>query len=79
MSEAILTTIQDIVRDELDDDSITLTEQTKASDVDGWDSLAHVRIVIATETEFGVRFGTGEITALKDVGDLVALVKTHQA
>lgn len=71
----ILDRIQDVVRDELDDDEIALTNETSASDVDGWDSLAHVRIVIAIEGEFGVRFDTGKITSLKNVGDLVALVE----
>lgn len=67
--------IQDVVRDELDDDAIVLTSDTKASDVDGWDSLAHVRIVIAIESEFGLRFDTSDITSLKNVGDLVRLVE----
>lgn len=73
----ILSRIQDVVRDELDDDDISLTLDTQASDVDGWDSLAHVRIVIAVESEFGVRFDTMDITSLKNVGDLVALVEAQ--
>ena len=75
MTVPTLARIEDIVRDELDDDSISLTPQTKASDVEGWDSLAHVRIVIAVETAFGLRFDTSDIGALRSVGDLVALVE----
>ena len=75
MTVATLARIEEIVRDELDDESIALTEQTRASDVDGWDSLAHVRIVIAVETAFGLRFDTSDIGALKAVGDLAALVE----
>ena len=75
MTVATLARIEEIVRDELDDESIALTEQTRASDVDGWDSLAHVRIVIAVETAFGLRFDTSDIGALKTVGDLAALVE----
>jgi acyl carrier protein len=71
----ILDRIQDVVREELEDDGIVLTPDTKASDVDGWDSLAHVRIVIAIESEFGLRFDTGDITSLKTVGDLARLVE----
>jgi len=75
-NEEILTKITDVVRDELDEDDIVLTPETKARDVEGWDSLAHVRIVVAVEQEFGVRFDMAEITNLDSVGDLVALVQT---
>ena len=79
MTVSTLARIEEIVRDELDDEAISLTPQTKASDVEGWDSLAHVRIVIAVETAFGLRFDTSDIGALKSVGDLVALVERNQA
>ena len=72
--DEILSRITDVVRDQLDDDEIALTPATEANSVDGWDSLAHVRIMIAVEEEFGVRFQTSEITSLKNVGGLVALV-----
>lgn len=75
MTVSTLARIEEIVRDELDDESISLTAQTKASDVEGWDSLAHVRIVIAVETAFGLRFDTSDIGGLKSVGDLAALVE----
>ena len=74
--DEILSRITDVVRDQLDDDEITLTPATEANSVDGWDSLAHVRIMIAVEEEFGVRFQTSEITSLKNVGGLVALVRS---
>ena len=74
--EEILSRITDVVRDQLDDDEIALTPTTEANSVDGWDSLAHVRIMIAVEEEFGVRFQTSEITSLKNVGGLVALVRS---
>ncbi|WP_218016902.1 acyl carrier protein [Sphingomonas mali] len=74
--EEILSRITNVVRDQLDDDELTLTPTTEANSVDGWDSLAHVRIMIAVEEEFGVRFQTSEITSLKNVGGLVALVRS---
>jgi acyl carrier protein len=74
--DEILSRITDVVRDQLDDDDISLTPATEANSVDGWDSLAHVRIMIAVEEEFGVRFQTSEITSLKNVGGLVALVRS---
>lgn len=73
----ILAKITDVVRDQLDNEDIVLTPTSEARQVDGWDSLAHVRIMIAVEEEFGVRFQTSEITSLKNVGGLVDLVKSR--
>lgn len=74
--EEILAKITDVVRDELDEDSIELSPEMEANDVDGWDSLAHVRIMIGIEQAFGIRFATSEITALKNIGALAALVRS---
>jgi acyl carrier protein len=58
-----------------DDDSIVLTPELSASDVDEWDSLAHVRLMLTVEKEFGVKFSAPEIGRLKNVGDLAALIQ----
>ncbi len=63
-----------VFRDVFDDDDITLTAATTAEDVPGWDSQAHVNLVVAVETRFGIRFRTAELEALHDVGDVVALI-----
>lgn len=76
--DALLAAITDVVRDELDNDEIVLTPEMEAGEVEGWDSLAHVRIMIAVEQRFGIRFTTSEITALKDIGALVALVRSKR-
>ena len=73
----ILEQLSAIVADALDLDHIELTPETVATEVEGWDSLNHVRIVVAVEEAFHVRFKTGEITSLKKVGDLMALVAQH--
>ena len=70
----ILARVQEIVCYQLDDDSLTLAMDLKANDVPGWDSLAHVRIVIAAEREFGARFDTSEIVDLQNIGGLVQLI-----
>jgi len=57
-----------------DDDEIVLTPQLTASDVDGWDSLRHVRLVVSVEKGFGVRFAASEVGRLKNVGDLADLI-----
>ncbi len=75
-TDLILETITATVRDELEDDSIVLTLQTRAKDVPGWDSLAHVRIVVGVEVAYGVEFNTNDVVGLKNVGDLVRLVES---
>lgn len=76
-NQDVLENITDIIRENLDNDDIVLTAETKAEDVDGWDSLAHVRIMVAVEEAFNVRFTTDEITSLKDVGSLIALIQAR--
>jgi acyl carrier protein len=63
-----------IFRDILDDDSIILREDRTADDLDNWDSLTHVDLILAIEKEFKIRFTTGEISGLRSVGQLAALV-----
>ncbi len=73
----ILASIQDIVRETLDDDDVVLSETTKASDVRGWDSMNQLRIVMAVEKRYAVLFEVEEIEALADVGALVGLVQRY--
>jgi acyl carrier protein len=75
--EEILKRLASLIEDLLGLDELQLTKATTAQDVPGWDSLAHVRIVVASEQAFGVRFTTGEIVSLKSVGDLVDLIKAR--
>lgn len=56
-------------------DNVVLEDRTTAGDVEGWDSLANVQIIVAIERTFGIRFRTGEIAAFKNVGDLVARIE----
>lgn len=75
MSEAeVLARVVDIVREVLDDDSIQLSTESLPADVEGWDSLAHVSIVVAIERAYKTRFTAQQIERLKTVGDLVRLV-----
>jgi acyl carrier protein len=75
--EDVLNRLASLIADLLDLDDLKLTRATTANEVDGWDSLAHVRIVVAAEQAFGVRFTTGEIASLKTAGDLVDLIALH--
>jgi len=67
--------LTDIFEDVFDDDSITVTPQLAAKDVDGWDSLTHIRLMLAVEKAFKIKFSASDIGKLENVGELVALIK----
>ena len=66
-----------IFEDVFDEDSIQVTPELSAKDVDGWDSLAHIRLILTIERAFKVKFSTSEIGKLQNVGELVALIKAR--
>ena len=66
-----------IFREVLDDRSLELTEGSSVSNVSNWDSVATVQIVLATESEFGIRFTTDEIAGIKSVSDILERLKCH--
>ncbi|MEC7595659.1 MAG: acyl carrier protein [Pseudomonadota bacterium] len=63
-----------IFRDVFDDDELVITANTTAKDIDGWDSLTHIRLVISIEKAFDLRFTAAEISALENVGEMVELI-----
>ena len=75
----ILQDLTDIFRDVFGDDDLVLTPNTTADDVEDWDSFNHINIMVAAEAKFGVKIQTGEIEALKNVGELVALIARKQS
>jgi acyl carrier protein len=71
--------LNEIFRQVLGDDSIELKPSMTAEDVDGWDSMNHIFIVVEIEKRFGVKFQAAEMEELKNVGDLAALVRQKTA
>lgn len=67
--------LNEIFRQVLDNNSITLTPTMTAEDVDGWDSMNHIFIVVEIEKRFGIKFQAAEMEELKNVGELAALVR----
>jgi acyl carrier protein len=57
------------------DEEITLTPELSAKDVDGWDSLTHIRLILTIEKRFNIKFSSSEIGKLENVADLVKLIK----
>ncbi|MGY3238622.1 acyl carrier protein [Bradyrhizobium sp. USDA 4448] len=71
----IYTRLTSVFRDVFDEDDLVLTPETTADDVDGWDSLSHIRLVLAVSKSFGVKFSASEIGGLKNVGEFVQLIQ----
>jgi acyl carrier protein len=74
----ILKRMNDLFVEVLDDTQIVLSEATTADDVDGWDSLTHVQLVLAVEQHFKIRFTAREIRSWSNVGEMIACVISKQ-
>jgi acyl carrier protein len=69
--------LAEIFEDVFDEDSIQVTPELSAKDVDGWDSLNHIRLILTIEKAFKIKFSTSEIGKLENVGELVALIQAR--
>jgi acyl carrier protein len=68
--------IAPVFRDVFDNPSLTVDENSNASTISGWDSFAHINLIVALEGEFGVSFTTKELGEMQCVGDLIRLLET---
>ena len=75
MSKEILKIVNEIFIDVFDDNSLNIKEDTNADDIEDWDSLANINLVVAMEKEFNIKFVITEIEALENVGDMIDLIK----
>ena len=57
---------------------LELMPELEARDVDGWDSFAHIKIALAIETEFGVKFKASDLENMLSVGDLVTFIERYK-
>lgn len=73
--QEIWDTLTDIFQDTFEDPDITLHPETTADDIEDWDSLTHIQLLVAIEQAFSVRFNTGEVAKLANVGEMVALIE----
>jgi acyl carrier protein len=69
--------LAEIFQSVFDEDSIKITPELSAKDVEGWDSLTHIRLLLTIEKAFKIKFSTSEIGKLQNVRDLVTLIKRH--
>ena len=71
----ILAEVNKIFTDVLDNDSIVVSNETTADDIEEWDSLTHIQLIVAIEKHFHLRFTSAEIRGWKNVGDMCVAIK----
>jgi acyl carrier protein len=62
--------LEEVFRDIFDDDTIVLSDRTITTDIDGWDSLSHINLMVSIEETFGVQFSGNELAEFENVGEL---------
>ena len=72
--QTIFNAVQDIFRDNFDDDSLVITRETCADDIEDWDSLEQINLLTAMEKKFGLKFRLEDVRGLENVGDLLDLI-----
>ncbi len=68
-----------VFQDIFEDDALQVSESTTAADVEDWDSMKHVSLMLAVEREFQLRFTASEIAALASVGELISLIQSKSS
>jgi len=70
--------LQDMFRQVFDDDGLVVTPETSHRDIADWDSVAHVKLVLSLEEEFGIRFTEDEVSSVQTAGDFLACIERHK-
>lgn len=73
--EEILEKVNEIFWDVFDDESIVVTEETTAEDIDDWDSLTHITLITEIENEFDFKFGMKDVLGMKNVGEMLDIIE----
>lgn len=66
----IIKEVNDVFKDVFDNDTIVINYETTAKDIEDWDSLTHIQLVVAVEKHFRIRFTSSEILKFKNVGEM---------
>ena len=72
--EKVVDRLNDVFRDIFDDDDIAVTDATVAADIDGWDSLAHITLILGVEREFRIKMTAAEVGSLENVGQMIDVI-----
>jgi acyl carrier protein len=66
--------VNEVFRDVFDDESISVNDKTVAADIEDWDSLEHINLILAIEQKFKIKFTLGEVTGMKNVGEMIDVI-----
>lgn len=72
--EEVFAILNEVFQEVFDDEEITVGEETTANDIEDWDSLEHINLVVAIEKKFHMKFTMGEVTTMKNVGEMVDII-----
>lgn len=73
--EEVFEKLTEVFIDVFDDEDITINDSTTSSDIEGWDSLAHITLIGVVEDEFGIKFDMDTLSDMKNVGKMVDLIQ----
>ena len=71
----IIEELQEIFREIFDDEELVLSRETTADDIEDWDSLTHMQLIVEIEKKYGIKFTTAEIKKAADVGEFIDIIK----
>jgi len=77
--DEILRQVQEVIREELDSDSVVVTAETIADDVEDWDSISNIQIIIGIEKKFGIKFTAMQVNSFKNVGEICTCIQSAKA
>ncbi len=75
-NEQIIKILQEIFQEILDEEKVVLTDETTANDIEGWDSLTHIQLVVSIEKNFKIKFTSKEILSWKNIGEMILSIKS---
>lgn len=70
--------LRNVFREVFDNDSLNITENTLRNEIEEWDSVEHIKLILTVENEFGIRLSTDEVSAIKSVGDFLTVIKRRK-
>jgi len=68
--------LQNVFRDVFDDENLEIFDEMTSNDVEDWDSLTHINLILDIESEFGIKFTTEEVTKAKNVGEFIKIIES---
>jgi len=76
--EEIYEVLNGIFQDVFDDEELTVNAETNSDSIEDWDSLEHINLIVAIEKAFGLKFSMDEVTGMKNVGEMVEIIKLRR-